>query len=68
MTSQFFLVDDIPGKGMDDSGLSFGGSLFRQKRGVQGRLFPVLAAFFKCLQLKIITVSKQYILGTCLSK
>lgn len=53
MTSQFFLVDDIPGKGMDDSGLSFGGSVFRQKRGVQGKLFPALAAFFKCLQLKI---------------
>jgi len=33
VTSQFFLVDDIPGKGMDDNGVSFGESVFRQKQG-----------------------------------
>ena len=66
VTSQFFLVDDISGKGMDDSGLSFGGSVFRQKRGVQGRLFPVPAAFFKCLQLKIISVKAVYFGMVCL--
>lgn len=62
VTSQFFLVEDIPGKGMDDNGVSLGRSVFRQRRGVQGKLSPTLAAFLKCLQLKIIAVSKQYIL------
>ena len=35
--SQLSLVDEIPRKGIDDNGVSFGGSVFRQRRGVQGK-------------------------------
>ena len=43
--SQSILVDETLGKGIHDSWVSFGGSVFRQLRGVQGKLLPALAVF-----------------------
>lgn len=59
--SQSSQVDEIPGDGINDKGVSSGGSLFRQMRGVWRN--PPVLAIFKCLQLKIISMSKYTILG-----
>ena len=43
--SQSILVDETLGKGIHDGWVSFGGSVFRQLRGVQGKLLPELTVF-----------------------
>ena len=43
--SQSTLIDETLGQGIHDNWVSFGGSVFRQLRRVQGKLLPALAVF-----------------------
>ena len=56
------LIDERPCKGIYDNRVPLGGSVFRQRRGVQRNLSRSLL-FLKKLQLKIINLPKRCILG-----
>lgn len=55
--SQYSLLDETPRKGIYSNWILFGGFAFRQIREVQKNPLPASAGF-KCLQLKIINITK----------